>query len=53
MSSAAELRQISMYRVLAEEAPECAEPGETSITRAKETIDDDREVACERGFGEI
>jgi len=43
----------SLYAVLAEPARESAEPGETSITRAKETLDDDREALSVGGFGEI
>ena len=43
----------SLYVVLAEPAPESSEPGETSITRAKETVDDDREALSLGGFGEI
>jgi hypothetical protein len=36
--------EISLYGLLAEHAPESAEPGETLTTRRKETIDDDRET---------
>jgi hypothetical protein len=43
----------SLYAILAEPAPEAAEAGETSITRAKETLDDDREAVWFGGFGEI
>jgi hypothetical protein len=43
----------SLYAVLAEPAPESAEPGETSITRTKETVDADREALWVGGFGEI
>ena len=41
----ADLPVPSLYVLLAEEAPESAEPGETSITRTKETVDNDQEVA--------
>lgn len=43
----------SLYAILAESAPESAEPGETNITRAKETLDDDREAVWLGGFGEL
>lgn len=43
----------SLYAVLAEPAPESAEPGETSITRAKETLDGDKEALWVGGFGAI
>jgi hypothetical protein len=43
----------SLYVVLAEPAPESAERGETSNTRAKETLDDDREALGLGAFGAI
>jgi hypothetical protein len=43
----------SLYAILAEPAPESAELGETSITRAKETLDDDREAVWLGGVGEV
>jgi hypothetical protein len=44
--------QRSLYAVLAEEACEGAEPGETLITKGKETLDNDVEafVALESCF---
>jgi hypothetical protein len=36
--------QRSLYAVLAEEALEGAEPGETLITKRKETLDNDAEA---------
>jgi hypothetical protein len=44
--------QRSLYAVLAEEAADGAEPGETLITKGKETLDNDVEafVAVESGF---
>ena len=53
MSTTRDLARLSLYRVLAEEALASAEPDETSITRAKETLDDDREViSFESGLDE-
>ncbi len=34
----------SLYALLAEEAPECSERGETLRTAQKETLDNDREA---------
>jgi hypothetical protein len=44
--------QTSLYAVLAEEAPEGAEPGETLTTKRRETLDNDVEacVAVETSF---
>jgi hypothetical protein len=53
VSTAAAKAPHSLYVVLGEPAPESAEAGETSITRAKETLDDDREAVWVGGFGEI
>jgi hypothetical protein len=53
MATAVDLEQRSLYAFLAEEAPESAGPSETSITRAKETVDDDREVVWLGDVGEI
>ena len=52
-STVLDMAPQSLYAVLAEPAPESVEPGETSITRAKETLDDDRESVWIGGFGEI
>jgi hypothetical protein len=40
----ADLPLPSLYVLLAEEASDSAEPGETSITRTKETVDNDQEL---------
>jgi hypothetical protein len=44
--------QTSLYAVLAEEAPDGAEPGETLTTKRRETLDNDVEafVAGESRF---
>jgi hypothetical protein len=34
----------SLYSLIAEKAPAAAEPGETTITRMKETMDGDQET---------
>lgn len=34
----------SLYTLLAEEAPATSEPGETTYTATKETVDNDREA---------
>ena len=39
-STVLDMAPQSLYDVLAEPARESAEPGETSITRAKETLDE-------------
>jgi hypothetical protein len=44
LSCASAPSAASLYTLLAEEAPECSERGETKRTAQKETLDDDREA---------